>query len=536
VDQWVSEGLEHVVICPGSRSTPLAVAFAARYELSIHVRVDERSAGFFALGIALRTKRPVAVLVTSGTAAAELHAAVVEASYANVPLLIITADRPPELHGVGAPQTIDQNNLFGSSPRSFEDPGVAIGETATSWRPLAQRLWRLASGDGSTPGPVHLNAAFTEPLVGVAGKLPDPLHRALKKPQDRVVLDPTSWNVRSQRVLAVVGAGTSSRLVRSLQALDWVVLSDITTPGTAYFDPLLRSDAFASAAKPDVVIRIGSLPASKILLERLQHWSVPVVGLTIDVAPADPLGIITTALVGEPDTTSDDWRADASYAQWWARESKIADDFFSSLDAPTHELSEPCVARSVVRVSTSLGASLVVGSSMPVRDVEWFSPRVNPSVFSNRGVNGIDGVVSTIFGVASHSRAVGFIGDLTALHDVSALVDGVGPNGSCALVIADNDGGGIFSFLPQASHLDVDTFEKLFGTPRHHDLANIATSFGYEATVVTTVLELDRAIEEALERSGVSVIVAKVPSREENVRTHTLLSDGVQRALEASTS
>ena len=536
VDQWVIEGLEHAVICPGSRSTPLAVALAAREELTLHVRVDERSAGFFALGLALRTKLPALVLVTSGTAAAELHASVVEASYANVALLVVTADRPSELHGVGAPQTIDQKNLYGSSPRRFEEPGVAMSSESKSWRARARRLWRSAIGEENPPGPVHLNAAFIEPLLGETGELPALLDDTAPSATKPRVLDPTTWNVRSQRVLAVIGAGAPAPLVASLQDLDWVILSDITTSGTAYFDVLLRSDDFASAATPDVVVRIGSLPASKVLLERLKEWSAPTIGLTLATAPADPTGVITTSYVGAPDTTLDDWRADSSYAQWWADASKVADDVLGVLDAPTQTLDEPSVARSVVRMSSSLGASLVVGSSMPVRDVEWFCQRKNSSVFANRGVNGIDGVTSTIFGVACNSRAVGFVGDLTALHDVSALVDGVGEHGSCALVVADNNGGGIFSFLPQASRLDAQTFERLFGTPRHHDLAAIASSFGYETRAVTTVAQLDHAIEQALDKNGVTVIIATVPSRNENVARHAELNESVAAAISKSLS
>ncbi len=177
-DEWIRLGLRDVVLCPGSRSTPLALACASRRELRVHVRIDERSAGFFALGRALATHEPVAIVVTSGTAAAELHACVAEASQAFVPLLVLTADRPPELHGVGAPQTIDQHRLFGDLVRLFEDPGTARPEDSDTWRVLARRLWSRATQrdeESPSPGPVHLNAAFIEPLVAEALALPDPL-------------------------------------------------------------------------------------------------------------------------------------------------------------------------------------------------------------------------------------------------------------------------------------------------------------------------------------------------------------------------
>jgi 2-succinyl-5-enolpyruvyl-6-hydroxy-3-cyclohexene-1-carboxylate synthase len=171
-DEWIRQGLRDVVICPGSRSTPLVMICAQRAELTMHVRIDERSAGFFAIGRALATDRPVAIVVTSGTAAAELLASVAEADQAFVPLLVVTADRPAELHGVGAPQTMDQHRLYGAKVRRFEEPGVVSELDVASWRDVAVRLWGRAIGAPGHPGPVHLNAAFAEPLVAQPLTLP----------------------------------------------------------------------------------------------------------------------------------------------------------------------------------------------------------------------------------------------------------------------------------------------------------------------------------------------------------------------------
>ena len=257
-DEWVSLGLRDVVVCPGSRSTPLALACARRRELRVHVRIDERSAGFFAIGRALVSDRPVAVVVTSGTAAAELHACVAEASHALVPLIIVTADRPPELHGVGAPQTIDQHHLYGGLVRRFEDPGVALSVDVGGWRAMALGLWNAATTPRSARGPVHLNAAFVEPLVG------EPLALSPREGADErtTVEPPDVVAAEGQRVLCVVGNGVSSALIAQLTQRNWVVVGDATAAGTtSYVDAMLRSDRFATAMRPDVVVRVGGSPA-----------------------------------------------------------------------------------------------------------------------------------------------------------------------------------------------------------------------------------------------------------------------------------
>jgi len=220
-DEWSRSGLRDVVICPGSRSTPLVLAASGRDELQLHVRIDERSAGFFAIGRSLATRRPVAIIVSSGTAAAELHAAVVESDQSHVPLLVLTADRPPELHGVGAPQTIVQRDLYGAAVRRFEDPGVARAEATASWRSLASRLWLSAVGQSGPAGPVHLNGAFGEPLMG------EPLALSPGRAQGRpwrwiLPTEPavTQLVVNGQRVLAVVGRGTNRTTIAHCCALN----------------------------------------------------------------------------------------------------------------------------------------------------------------------------------------------------------------------------------------------------------------------------------------------------------------------------
>jgi len=527
VDEWVRAGLRDVVVCPGSRSTPLALALHARPELTCHVRIDERSAAFFALGVALASKTPVAILVTSGTAAAELHAAVAEADLAQVPLIVITADRPPELRNVGAPQTIIQTGLYGSMVRGAVEPGVARADAMRSWRPLAARLWRVAAGlDGSAPGPVHLNASFIEPLVATPRELPE-----ARADGDMWTYAPATPAVRSAidvaggKVMCVVGAGVSPALVQELWSLDWLVVGDATTNHTLpYVDPLLRDDALAARLRPDLVVRIGGLAASKVLGERLRTWGTRVVGYTGAGPLADPDGLLSDRLPGLPDVRATQLRGDSAYVYEWAGLSRLVGERLSLLDVEA--FNEITVARRVVHVAGELGASLVVGSSMPIRDVEWWSPsRITPT-FANRGANGIDGITSTIRGVSTVATTIGFVGDVTFLHDVSGLVDGAVAH-SCVIVVADNSGGGIFNFLPQAQVLDEPAFEEMFGTPRGIDLASVATAFGHHATRVTSVDELEAALRAGAERPGVSVVVAAVPERRANVALHASLTAAV---------
>ncbi len=533
IDEWIRSGLRDVVVCPGSRSTPLAVACAERDELRLHVRLDERGAAFFAIGRALVSATPVAIVVTSGTAAAELHAAVCEADAANVPLLVLTADRPPELHGVGAPQTIDQRALYGSAVRLFEDPGVARWAVSSSWRALANRLWRRAVGEGTPPGPVHLNVAFVEPLLGDARALPAARPEEPWRTNIASSEETPRFSVAKGRVLAVVGAGVTPSTILACRELQWAVLGDATAQGAlAHFDPLLRHDGFATSHRPDLIVRMGGLPASKILQERMREWDTTIVAFDGGGPVADPDGLVQTSYPGLPRADAASLRGDEAYVNDWSRASRRVDELLNSATTDDDALDEPGVARTVVEVSGDQQVAMVIGSSMPVRDVEWWSSARRSPTYANRGVNGIDGVVSTVLGVCAGARGVGLVGDLTMLHDVSALVDGLGEaGGSCVLVVSDNGGGGIFSFLPQASAMDHDSFERLFGTPRRHDLEAIAAAFGHDATTVSTKGALRVAIEKGLATTGVTVVVAKVPTREENVRVHEALNELVQRNI-----
>jgi len=545
VDEWAARGVTDAVVCPGSRSTPLALAVAAR--LRTHVRLDERSAGFYALGLALASGRPVVVCVTSGTAVAELLPSVVEAHHAGIPLLVCTADRPPELHETGAPQTIEQSGLFTSVVRWAFSPGVPDEGQAVTWRPLAVRAWAESLHAGTGPGPVHLNLAFREPLTGVPGPLPARPGPGLAPgpapaPAQAALSEPLGG-----RGLLVVG-GLAAKpadptLVLALaEQLRWPVLADplsgCRAPGT-----IAAADAIARTGPPlpDTVVLLGAPWLSRalsgyvqqaadrgarvVVVDPWRRWADPF-RVASEFHQADTDAWLTTALEGAS-------ACDPAWLEGWRRSEERAQAAMAEVLGT--ELSEPAVARGVHRHATSRGATVVVSASMPVRDLEWFAPPepVPPRVLANRGANGIDGVVSTALGVAAASPAgpgtVALLGDLAFLHDVSGLVNV--PDVPCTFVVVDNGGGGIFSFLPQATSLEAHRFEQLFGTPPTSDVAAVGRGFGLTVREVTSLGELDVALESALEARGPSVVRARVPDRSQNVALHAALEEAVRRAL-----
>jgi 2-succinyl-5-enolpyruvyl-6-hydroxy-3-cyclohexene-1-carboxylate synthase len=409
-------------------------------------------------------------------------------------------------------------------------------DAATRWRGQASGLWDAAVGAVTSPGPVHVNVGFVEPLIAETLALPardEPAGPSFRH-GDGKVLD--ALDLTGLSTLCVVGRGATPKMIDAARALDWVVLGDATTRDTiAHYDAMLRSDEFASRARPDVVVRLGGLPASKVLGERLREWEARMIALSGAGFVADPDRLVSETFVGAPGLEVASLRANGDYARLWRDASTIVEQWLYELDEQERELNEPLVARTVVAACNDADVPLVVGSSMPVRDVEWWGPTRRTRVFANRGVNGIDGVVSTALGVAAGASAVALVGDLTMLHDVSALVDGLGTaGGSCVLVVPDNQGGGIFSFLPQATTLDPDRFELLFGTPRRHELDIVAQAFGHDATTVSNATELRGAIDKGLAGEGLHVVIAEVPSRKENVDIHERWNTHVRALVETA--
>ncbi len=543
VDEWIAQGLTHAVIAPGSRSTPLALALAARGELRLHVFHDERSAAFCALGVGLADGAPAVVLCTSGTAAAHFHAAVIEADLSSVPMLVCTADRPPELRDVGAPQTIDQTRLYGPAVRWFHDPGVPGPEAAGSWRSLAERS--VAATLGPRPGPVHLNLPFREPLVGEPGDLPAARPGLGSRPAP-AAWDPTDAaalapELDRQRGVIVAGLGvTDPASVGELaEATAWPVLADprsgcgALAQAVMAFDPMLRSDNFARAHAPEVVLRLGEPPASKVLAQWVTASSARQVqvgggrwfdadhGVT-DRVPGSidqAVRLLAGALAGATGTT---WAA--RWARAEQRAQRAIDEALAGFDDPT----DPAIARTVIRAAPR-GAHLVVSSSMPVRDVEWFGAgRGDITVHSNRGANGIDGVLATATGVAlaTGDPVVVLIGDLAFLHDASSLTGLAERGADVRIVVVDNDGGAIFSFLPQATAVAPKVFELLYGTPHGTDLLALAAAHGLRTAEAAS---LDDVVG-ALCAPGPSVTRCRT-DRHTNVDVHARINAAVVRAL-----
>ncbi len=318
----------------------------------------------------------------------------------------------------------------------------------------------------------------------------------------------------------------------------WAVVGDATVPSTiAHYDGLLRDPSFADAARPDVVVRLGGLPASKVLGEQLRRWRIPAVAWRGCGSLSDPDGTIGVSYPGLPDFAERRLHADDAYRDFWLDASTAVEQWLAGRESLDGTLSEPDVARAVVSASSEHAVALVVGSSMPVRDVEWWAPPRTSPTFANRGANGIDGVVSTVLGVGSGGSVIGLVGDVTFLHDVSGLVDGLGASGGrCVLVVVDNNGGGIFSFLSQATALSAPDFEMLFGTPRPHDLETVARAFGHRAVLVSTRAALRAEIDAGLLRDGVTVVIARVPDRTTNVTIHDEYVAGVAGAWRSNPS
>lgn len=545
VDEWARGGVAHAVVCPGSRSTPLALALYSDERIRVHVHHDERAGAFTALGIGLATGGPAVVVTTSGTAAAEVHAAVVEAHQASVPLIVATADRPPELADVGAAQTIDQVRLYGTAVRWFDAPGVPDLAARSTWRARAARTVVEAVGGGGAgrPGPVHLNVALREPLVGSPVHVPEgrpdgapwvrvsPVTAAAgelggfggantrRNPPssdvDRAGLDAVLATARRGIVVAGGPEGAGAEAVAA--GLGWPLLLDARVRGdvdgsdavlVGAADALLRDHDVAEALRPDVVLHLGAPVASRIVGE----WITASGAVEVRVGAhgwSDPAHTTAMRLPAVPDGGT----APATEAGWldrWRRVEAVAQDAIDATLAGEDGPTEVGTARAVL-ADLPAGSHLVVSSSMPIRDVEWYGrPRSGVTVHANRGANGIDGVVSTAVGVALATGAptTCLVGDVAFLHDSTALIGLAARPVDLTIVVVDNDGGGIFSFLPQATAPGGATFEALFGTPHGTDIPALAAAHGVEVTHVRT----DRAANVAAHRR-VNAAVAEAARR-----------------------
>jgi len=562
VEELARCGVRNAALAPGSRSTPLALALWRQPAIDIAVIVDERSAGFFALGAAQATGQPTAVLCTSGTAAANLHPAVCEADEAGVPLIVLTADRPPELRGIGAGQTIDQLKLYGSAVRWFCEVGTheADDEGLLHFRSVACRAYAAARGE-PRPGPVHLNVAWRDPLgpeprpgdvtatsdLALAGRGERPLAAvAAGAPvPDDALLDELAERLSdSPRGLILAGRQLDDRLAgpaaNLAAAAGYPILAEPTSQ-LRLGQPASQAwtyDAIArlrpSALQPELVIRFGDMPTSKAL----RQWLASLPELRqIVVDPTfgwnEPSNRAETIVRAEARSVASglaerlggrqgEWRT--AWLDAGERAATAIQDELSTFDEPT----EPGVHTALARLFQD-GELVYTASSMPIRDQEAFVPAGPARVrfLCNRGANGIDGLISSGIGAAAASGNPIWIvtGDLGLYHDMNGLAALREASADVRIVVLNNDGGGIFEFLPQAEHVEREEFEALLGTPLGLEPARIAALYGLPHVRVEGLDELEDV-------AGKGTAMIEVPvDRRRNVEVHRRIAEAVGDAL-----
>ncbi|MDF0728392.1 2-succinyl-5-enolpyruvyl-6-hydroxy-3-cyclohexene-1-carboxylic-acid synthase [Cytobacillus sp. S13-E01] len=565
VDELVRVGVTNVVISPGSRSTPMAILMAEHPNLNVYVNIDERSAAFFALGIAKAKKSAVAILCTSGTAAANYYPAIVEASISRVPLLVLTADRPHELRDVGAPQAIDQLHLFGKYAKWFVE--MAIPEGSDEMLRYVRTVAARATGKAlaSPAGPVHLNFPFREPLLPNLkmdnlwnkGQCNQPSHVNV------LIGDPKLEEVDIEYLYSIIGSNEkgliicgehyegnfTDSVVKLAEVLQFPILADPLSQlrsgshSKEYiidcYDAFLRNHEFINEYKPGVVIRFGAMPISKALLLYLKSltnykqivvdgdggWREPTLTASemvycneIDFCEA----IVKKRTKGNH--SSSQW-----LKTWLHINERTKTKIYKANMGET--LVEGKVFNEILQLLPN-DSTVFVGNSMPIRDLDTFfiNNEKNIKVMANRGANGIDGVVSTALGVCttSDSPLVLVIGDLSFYHDLNGLLAAKQHRISITIVLINNEGGGIFSFLPQAK--EETHFETLFGTPIELDYKHVVKMYGGTFERILSWQTFQQAFENSINTTGLSVI--EVPSnRAENVMIHRTLWNHVSQEI-----
>jgi 2-succinyl-5-enolpyruvyl-6-hydroxy-3-cyclohexene-1-carboxylate synthase len=549
-DELARCGLEHACTSPGSRSIPIVLSLVREPRIHCWSHIDERCAGFFALGAAKVSSRPVAVTCTSGTAAANLAPAVIEAHEGRVPLIVLTADRPPELRDVGAGQTIDQLKQYGDAVKWFVEVGVhdATTERLRWIRTLACRAyWTALEGP---PGPVHLNFPLREPLVLCEPLPDDPTARDDDRPyvtvERRLPGPPTGRVHPSGRVVIVAGReerdpSAARRLASFAEHAGVPLLADPLSgarsggAAIAHYDLLLRDPAFAAGHRPQFVIRVGDLPTSKPLRAWLASLDAAQIALDPDGTWHDPDAVVGMRLAApvrallDGLSTGTAINTESGWLHSWRAADATASEAIATVLAD--DLSEPLVA---ARLGGWLApdAVLFVASSMPIRDVEEFAPVLQqpPRVLANRGANGIDGTVSAAFGAAAASLGpvVLLTGDVALAHDIGGLLAARRLGLSLTIVLLNNDGGGIFHFLPVST--ETDAFEEHVATPHGLEFEHAAALYGCGYERVGTAEELKAAIERWL-GSGTTIIEVRT-DREQNLALHRRVADTVLAALD----
>jgi 2-succinyl-5-enolpyruvyl-6-hydroxy-3-cyclohexene-1-carboxylate synthase len=588
VDELQRTGVHHVVICPGSRSTPLALAFAAHPAIRVWLHIDERSAAFFGLGMAKRLGQPVALLCTSGTAAANFLPALVEARLTHIPLLVLTADRPHELRECGAPQAIDQNRLYGTHVKWFMD--VALPEATNAAlryiRTLANRAAALTQAIPA--GPVHLNMPFREPLTPepqADNPLPTPAQRdplawegrpdntpyvtvsdaslATVTPADLASLADLLSNIHEGIIIAgpYLDESLAPPLVQLAQRLGYPILADPLSQLRggdidhsqiiSSYDAFLRNSTFSERVVPRLVLRFGAMPTAKPLLLYLKRyptcrqividgnggWPEPT-QLASEVIHSDPIAFCHALL----DTLKPDFTRSEAQRTWLTTWQQTEQVTRQALYSSIQDFTEPFEGRIFTELAELLpdGAALYVGNSMPVRDLDTFfwSSQRKIRIAGNRGASGIDGITSSTLGFSAAAQTVSeqkaptvlVIGDLSFFHDLNGLLAARLYQLDLTIILVHNDGGGIFSFLPQAGH--PEHFEQLFGTPTGLDFAPVVQMHGGTFSRTDNWQAFREAVTQGMSAGGLNVIEVRT-ERASNVTMHRQLWQAVDATLHA---
>ena len=571
VDELVRCGVTDAVLAPGSRSTPLALALAAaetRGDLVLHVRLDERSAAYCALGISRVTGVPAVVVTTSGTAAVNLHPALVEADESSIPVLVMTADRPPRLRDVGANQTIRQAGLFGSTVRVALDLSPAVRELGQVryWRSSVARAVAIAT-DALRPGPVHLNVAFDEPLVPTEGDewiedlegRPDGrpwtadarLVAGMSTPLDDILGALLDDAVVPARGLIVVGDHQDPEAVGLIdelaEALGWPVISEPSGNGAgcdtslSHAPLLLADETFADAHVPDLVLTLGRVGLNRSVLRMIGRAELHV---AVDARQewSDPTRSADVVVASVP-LPPEEAEFDEEWLESWQRADVLA---AAAVETALVSSEEVLTGMHVARATAARvpdGGLLFLGASWPVRHVGSFAANTvqDAVILGNRGTSGIDGCVSTAWGAADALQrnggagAIALMGDQTFLYDTNGLLaPAEEERPDLVIVVSDNDGGGIFSSLEQGTSVPDSVFERVFGNPLGIDLVSLAESLSIPAVAVDTLAALEEAIDDAVGTGGVRIVVARTCDRDREAAILDAVQSAVSSALESA--
>ena len=567
VDELYRSGVRTATISPGSRSTPLALALAAHPGIDSRVILDERAAAFFALGAAKASGRPVAILTTSGTAATELTPAVTEAALSQVPLVILSADRPLELYGSGAAQTIDQSVLYGGSLllRRLIDAGAP-----SSWkrlRAVVSHALLAAGGLSGSRGPVQLNVSFREPLISRGSDLPGALPgRADGRPWYEAVdlADPRAAKrmarslLEVRRGLLIVGEAERDEAVFALsELLGWPTWVDPRSGlvrrsrlAFTHQDAVARVADVEKLLAPEFVLYLGRPQASRALSEMLARLAAPGGPTTLwrgGDCGKDPEGLATGFLLGPPDRLvaaltelelETEVAIEADYVQAFAALDGACEKVIADMESTGQLGVEIEVSRRLVE---SLGEAdlLFSAASMPMRDLEFYAGPSDdyPRVLENRGANGIDGTIASFAGAAvAHALvrpdgiSVLVLGDLAFVYDASFLKELARIEAPLLVVVIDNGGGGIFSLLSQRRLAPAETFEALFGTPHGLDLVTLAQAYGMSVSISEEASEVGAAISKLREDGRKRILVVR-SDRDANLEAHVRLSSLLSEAM-----